>query len=43
MGTLRLVHYTKQISEIKKGIISCGAHTDYGIITLLKTDEVRGL
>lgn len=40
---MRLVHYTEEVSDLKKGVISCGAHTDYGIITLLKTDEVGGL
>lgn len=40
MATLRLVHYTNEISDEKTEAVSCGAHTDYGMITILKTDEV---
>ncbi|KZV25553.1 putative 2-oxoglutarate-dependent dioxygenase [Dorcoceras hygrometricum] len=34
-------HY--QISEPAKGIFGAGAHTDFGLITLLATDDVVGL
>lgn len=32
-----------QISEPAKGIFGAGAHTDYGLITLLASDENLGL
>jgi isopenicillin N synthase-like dioxygenase len=32
-----------QISDPTKGLFGAGAHTDYGLITLLATDEVSGL
>lgn len=32
-----------RVSEPLKGIYGAGAHTDYGLITLLSTDDVPGL
>lgn len=43
IATLRLLHYEGQISEPTKGIYGAGAHTDFGMLTLLATDDVIGL
>ncbi|XP_022154755.1 2-oxoglutarate-dependent dioxygenase mpl2-like isoform X2 [Momordica charantia] len=43
IAVLRLLHYEAQISEPSKGIFGAGAHSDYGLITLLATDENLGL
>lgn len=43
VATLRLLHYAQRQSQPEQGIYACGAHTDYGIITLLLTDEHPGL
>ncbi|XP_074280916.1 kihadalactone A synthase LFS isoform X2 [Silene latifolia] len=44
IATLRLLHYgSGQVSEPSKGIFGAGAHSDYGLITLLATDDVVGL
>lgn len=43
LTTLRLLRYAKEISEPDEGIFACGAHSDYGMITLLLTDENPGL
>ncbi|XP_017982006.1 PREDICTED: probable 2-oxoglutarate-dependent dioxygenase At3g49630 isoform X1 [Theobroma cacao] len=43
IATLRLLHYEGQISDPSKGIYGAGAHSDYGLITLLATDDVMGL
>ncbi|XP_019078621.2 2-oxoglutarate-Fe(II) type oxidoreductase hxnY isoform X1 [Vitis vinifera] len=49
IATLRLLHYEGgnqiegQISDPLKGIYGAGAHSDYGLITLLATDDVLGL
>lgn len=32
-----------EVSNPEKGIYGAGAHSDYGLITLLLTDEVLGL
>lgn len=32
-----------QFSDPAKGIYGAGAHSDYGFITLLATDDVMGL
>jgi len=41
--TLRLLHYEERESNPEEGIFACGAHSDYGILTLLLTDEHEGL
>jgi isopenicillin N synthase-like dioxygenase len=43
MAALRLLHYAKEESKPEEGIFACGAHSDYGMITLLLTDENAGL
>ncbi|XP_076951045.1 azadirone synthase LFS-like isoform X2 [Bidens hawaiensis] len=43
IAILRLLHYGGQISNPAKGIYGAGAHSDYGLITLLATDSVSGL
>jgi len=43
IATLRLLHYAKRKSNSLAGIYACGAHSDYGIATLLLTDEHPGL
>ncbi|XP_048133245.1 2-oxoglutarate-Fe(II) type oxidoreductase hxnY-like isoform X2 [Rhodamnia argentea] len=40
---LRLLHYEGWISDPSKGIYGAGAHSDFGLITLLATDDVLGL
>ncbi|KAI9192101.1 hypothetical protein LWI28_018345 [Acer negundo] len=42
IAILRLLHY-EGISDPSKGIYGAGAHSDYGLITLLATDDVLGL
>ncbi|KAL1318733.1 hypothetical protein HN51_071034 [Arachis hypogaea] len=43
IAVLRLLHYEGRISDPTKGLFGAGAHTDYGLITLLATDEISGL
>jgi isopenicillin N synthase-like dioxygenase len=43
VATLRLLHYAQRQSQPEQGIYACGAHSDYGILTLLLTDEHPGL
>ena len=43
MATLRLLHYDQTTSAPADGVFACGAHTDYGMTTLLATDAVAGL
>ncbi|KAJ0091742.1 hypothetical protein Patl1_13330 [Pistacia atlantica] len=43
IATLRLLHYEGQVSDPVKGIYGAGAHSDFGLITLLATDDVLGL
>jgi len=43
MATLRLLHYSAEPSRPENGIYGCGAHSDYGMITLLLTDDHPGL
>ena len=40
---LRLLHYSDDKSDPEKGIFSCGAHSDYGMIILLLVDSKLGL
>jgi isopenicillin N synthase-like dioxygenase len=39
IASLRLLHYAAVPSDPTKGIFACGAHSDYGMITLLLTDD----
>jgi isopenicillin N synthase-like dioxygenase len=43
IATLRLLHYEGRVSNPAKGVYGAGAHSDYGLITLLATDDVVGL
>lgn len=43
MAALRCLHYSSEPSDPTKGLFACGAHSDYGMITLLLTDENPGL
>ncbi|KAL7481714.1 hypothetical protein ACHAW6_007387, partial [Cyclotella cf. meneghiniana] len=40
---IRLLHYSSEPSVPEEGIFACGAHSDYGMITLLLTDDNPGL
>ena len=40
---IRLLHYSNEPSKPDEGIFACGAHSDYGMITLLLTDDNPGL
>lgn len=43
LGALRLLHYAATPSQTETGLFACGAHTDYGMITVLLTDQEPGL
>jgi isopenicillin N synthase-like dioxygenase len=43
LATLRLLHYPPLPDNVQAGQLGAGAHTDYGCVTLLSTDEVGGL
>ncbi|XP_042225488.1 2-oxoglutarate-Fe(II) type oxidoreductase ppzD-like [Homarus americanus] len=43
MSCLRLLHYPRVPDTVPEGAIRCGAHTDYGTITLLFQDNMGGL
>lgn len=43
MAFLRLLHYSNEKSIPDEGIFACGAHSDYGMVTLLATDHHGGL
>jgi isopenicillin N synthase-like dioxygenase len=40
---LRPLHYSARVSRPANGVFAAGAHTDYGMLTLLATDGVPGL
>lgn len=40
---LGLLHYAAVPSNLSTGVFACGAHSDYGMITLLLTDDSPGL
>ena len=40
---IRLLHYSTDVSAPEKGVFGAGAHTDYGVWTFLRTDDVAGL
>jgi isopenicillin N synthase-like dioxygenase len=43
LAYLRLLHYPPQQGLIDEREIGCGAHSDYGCLTILAQDEVGGL
>ncbi|KAF5939916.1 hypothetical protein HYC85_021083 [Camellia sinensis] len=43
IANLRLLHYEGRVSDSMKGIYGASAHSDFGLITLLATDDVFGL
>ena len=40
---LRPLHYSADISQPAKGLFGAGAHSDYGLLTILATDGTPGL
>ncbi|KAL9266066.1 2-oxoglutarate-Fe(II) type oxidoreductase hxnY-like protein [Drosera capensis] len=43
IASLRLLHYNGQVSDPSEGLFGAGAHSDFGLITLLATDDVLAL
>jgi isopenicillin N synthase-like dioxygenase len=40
---LRPLKYGAVVSDPSEGVFGCGAHSDYGMLTILATDSVPGL
>ena len=40
---LRLLRYDERLSDAAQGQLACGAHSDWGMLTLLATDDQPGL
>ncbi|XP_065175727.1 uncharacterized protein LOC135805593 [Sycon ciliatum] len=43
IAKLRILHYNETLSNPEEGLYGAGEHTDLGMLTLLKTDDVPGL
>lgn len=43
VALLRPIHYAATASQPEKGVLGAGAHTDYGMLTILWTDGTPGL
>lgn len=43
IASLRLIHYPPQKGRIKQATLGCGAHSDYGVLTVLAQDDIGGL
>lgn len=43
VSILRLLHYAAEPSQPEDGVFACGGHSDYGMLTLLLTDDTPGL
>jgi isopenicillin N synthase-like dioxygenase len=43
MSALKLLKYPAEKSDVAKGILGTGAHSDYGLMTFLVTDATPGL
>ncbi|MEX2630575.1 MAG: 2-oxoglutarate and iron-dependent oxygenase domain-containing protein [Tistlia sp.] len=43
LSNLRLLHYPPQAGRVERREMGCGAHSDYGCLTILAQDEVGGL
>jgi isopenicillin N synthase-like dioxygenase len=43
LAVIRLLHYAAEQSKPEEGVYACGAHSDYGMITILLTDQNPGL
>jgi len=42
-ATLRPLRYSRRTSDAGSGVLGCGAHSDYGVLTVLWTDGTAGL
>ena len=43
LAQLRTLHYPPQAGHVEAETLGCGAHTDYGCLTILAQDDVGGL